>query len=195
MAPHSSTLAWRIPWMEEPGRLQSMGSLKVGHDWATSLSFSLSCIGEGNDNPLQCSCLENPRDGGTWWAAVYGVAQSQTRLTRLSSSSSSTSVSGETGVMLSTSWVPYITQDYKHFAQTQVLSLGEQRWKEKRIALKAYHTRCVVICSAMSDSLRLHGQKSVRLLCPWDSPGKSAAAGCHALLQGVFQTQGWNPHH
>ena len=51
--------------------------------------FSLSCIGEGNGNPLQCSCLENPRDGGTWWAAVYGVAQSQTRLKRLSSSSSS----------------------------------------------------------------------------------------------------------
>ena len=52
--------------------------------------FSLSCIGEGNGNPLQCSCLENPRDGGAWWAAVYGVAQSWTRLKRLSSSSSST---------------------------------------------------------------------------------------------------------
>ena len=51
--------------------------------------FSLSCIGEGNDNPLQCSRLENPRDGGAWWAAVYGVAQSRTRLKRLSSSSSS----------------------------------------------------------------------------------------------------------
>ena len=50
--------------------------------------FSLSCIGEGNGNPLQCSCLENPRDGGAWWAAVYGVAQSWTRLKRLSSSSS-----------------------------------------------------------------------------------------------------------
>ena len=51
--------------------------------------FSLSCIGEGNGNPLQCSCLENPRDGGAWWAAVYGVVQSRTQLTRLSSSSSS----------------------------------------------------------------------------------------------------------
>ena len=51
--------------------------------------FSFSCIGEGNDNPLQCSCLENPRDGGAWWAAVYGVAQSWTRLKWLSSSSSS----------------------------------------------------------------------------------------------------------
>ena len=50
--------------------------------------FSLSCIGEGNGNPLQYSCLENPRDGGAWWAAVYGVAQSRTRLKRLSSSSS-----------------------------------------------------------------------------------------------------------
>ena len=48
---------------------------------------SLSCTGEGNGTPLQCSCLENPRDGGAWWAAVYGVAQSRTRLERLSSSS------------------------------------------------------------------------------------------------------------
>ena len=78
LAPHSSTLTWKIPWTEKPGRLQSMGLLRVGHDWATSLSFSLSCIGEGNGNPPQCSCLENPRDGGAWWAAVYGVAQSQT---------------------------------------------------------------------------------------------------------------------
>ena len=52
--------------------------------------FSLSCIGEGNGNPLQGSCVENPRDRGAWWAAVYGVAQSRTRLKRLSSSSSST---------------------------------------------------------------------------------------------------------
>ena len=51
--------------------------------------LSLSCTGEGNGNPLQCSCLENPRDGGAWWAAVYGVTQSRTQLKRLSSSSSS----------------------------------------------------------------------------------------------------------
>ena len=80
MAPHSSTLAWEVPWMEEPGRLQSMGSLRVGHNGALHFHFSLSCIGEGNGNPLQCSFLENPRDGGAWWAAIYGVAQSQTRL-------------------------------------------------------------------------------------------------------------------
>ena len=63
MATQSSTLAWKIPWMEEPGRLQSMGSRRVEHDWVISLHFSLSCIGEGNGNSLQCSCLENPRDG------------------------------------------------------------------------------------------------------------------------------------
>ena len=133
MATHSSALAWKVPWTEEPAGLWSMGWLGVGYDWATSLSlftfmhwrrkwqptpvflpgeshgwrslvgcspwgreesdmterlhfhFSLSCIGEGNGNPLQCSCLENPRDGGVWWAAAYGVAQSRTRLKRLSS--------------------------------------------------------------------------------------------------------------
>ena len=88
MAPHSSTLAWKIPWSlvgcsprgrEEPDITRRL-----------DFHFSLSCIGEGNGNPLQCSCLENPRDGGAWWAAIYGVAQSQTRLKRLSSSSSNT---------------------------------------------------------------------------------------------------------
>ena len=64
------------------------------HESTTGVDFqfSLSCIGEGNGNPLQCCCLENPRDSGDWWAAVYGVAQSQTRLKRLSSSSSSSTV-------------------------------------------------------------------------------------------------------
>ena len=80
MAPHFSTLAWKIPWIEEPGGLQSMGLLRVGHDFTERLHFhfSLSCIGEGNGNPFQCSCLENPRDGGAWWAAVSGVPQSWT---------------------------------------------------------------------------------------------------------------------
>ena len=87
MAPRSSTFAWKIPWTEEPGRLQSMGSLELDTTEQLHFHFSLSCIGEGNGNPLQCSCLGNPRDSGAWWAAVYGVARSQTRLKRLSSSS------------------------------------------------------------------------------------------------------------
>ena len=83
MAPQSSTLAWKIPWMEEPGRLRSMGWLRQ----KLHFHFSLSCIGEGNGNPLQCSCLENLRGRGVWRADVYGVQQSKTQLKWLSSSS------------------------------------------------------------------------------------------------------------
>ena len=64
MALHSSTLAWKLPWMEEPGGLQSMGSLELDRTKQLHFDVSLSCIGEGNGNPLQCSCLENPRHGG-----------------------------------------------------------------------------------------------------------------------------------
>ena len=74
MAPHSSTLAWKIPWAEEPGKMQSMGSKESDTSERLHFRFSLSFVGEGNGNPLQCSCLENLRDGGAWWAAVYGVA-------------------------------------------------------------------------------------------------------------------------
>ena len=85
---HSGTLAWKIPWTEELGRLQSMGSRQVRQTERLHFHFSLSHIGEGNGKPLQCSCLENPKDRGAWWTAAYGVAQSRTRLKRLSSSSS-----------------------------------------------------------------------------------------------------------
>ena len=78
MAPRSSTLAWKIAWTEEPGRLQSMGLLESDTTERLHFHFSLSWIGEGNGSPLQCSCLENPRDGGAWWAAVYGVAELDT---------------------------------------------------------------------------------------------------------------------
>ena len=86
MAPHSSTLAWKIPWTEEPGGVQSMGSLRVRHDWATSLSLFTFMHWRRKREPTQCSCLENPRDRGAWWAAVYGAAQSRTQLKQLSSS-------------------------------------------------------------------------------------------------------------
>ena len=108
---------WKILWTEGPSRLQSMGSQNLSDftffsffkffflfylfifpfifiswrliNWRLHFHFSLSFIGEGNDNPLQCSSLENPREGRAWWAAVFGVAQSRTRLKRLSRSSSS----------------------------------------------------------------------------------------------------------
>ena len=77
MAPHSSTLAWKIPWMEEPGGLQSTGSLELDTTEPFHFHFSLSCIGEGNGNPLVFLPGES-QGREAWWAAVYGVAQSQT---------------------------------------------------------------------------------------------------------------------
>ena len=97
-----SSVHWRRKWHPTPvllcGKSHGWRSLVGCSPWGCKnldttgwfhLHFSLSCIGEGNGNPLQCSCLQNPRDWGAWWAAIYGVTQSRTRLKRLSSSSSS----------------------------------------------------------------------------------------------------------
>ena len=89
MAPHSSTLAWKIPWMEEAGGLQSMGSRRVGHDWATSLSLFTFMHWRRKWQPTPVFLPGESQGRGAWWAAVSGVAQSRTRLKRLSSSSSS----------------------------------------------------------------------------------------------------------
>ena len=75
-----------------PGKWVARSRTRLS-DFAFTFHFPLSCTGEGNGNPLQCSCLENPRDGGAWWAAVYGVAQGRIWLKRLSSSSSSSNMS------------------------------------------------------------------------------------------------------
>ena len=104
MAIHSNTLAWKIPWTEQPGGLQSTGSLRVGDDWATSLSLFTFMHWRRKWQPTPCSCLEDPRDGGAWWGAVYGVAQSRTRLKRLSSSSSSRHVLIDAEALSFTPW-------------------------------------------------------------------------------------------
>ena len=88
-ATHSSTLAWKIPRTEEPGRLQSVGSLGVGHGWATSLSFFTFMHWRRKWQPTPVFLPGESQGWGAWWAAVYGVAQRRTRLKRLSSSSSS----------------------------------------------------------------------------------------------------------
>ena len=75
MAPHASTLAWKIPWTG----CSPWGYTESDTTERLHFHFSLSCIGEGNGDPLQRSCLQNPRDSGAWWAAIYGVAQSRTR--------------------------------------------------------------------------------------------------------------------
>ena len=90
MAPYSSTFAWKIPWTEEPGRLQSRWSLRIGPDWATSLSLFTFMHWRRKWKPTPVFLLRESQGQGAWWAAVYGVAQSRTRLKRCSSSSSST---------------------------------------------------------------------------------------------------------
>ena len=81
MATHSGTLAWKNP-MDGGAWKAAVNGIAEGWTRLTDFHFhfSLSCIGEGNGNPLQCSCLENPRDGGAWWAAVCGVTQTPTQL-------------------------------------------------------------------------------------------------------------------
>ena len=99
-SPWVRKILWRREWQPTPvflpreshGQRSLVGYSPRGHKESDTterlhFQFSLSCIGEGNGNPLQCSCLKNLRNGGAWWAAVYGVAQSRTRLKRLGSSS------------------------------------------------------------------------------------------------------------
>ena len=99
---HCQRRQWHPTPVFLPGKSHGQRSLVCCSPWGRwesgtteqlQFHFSLSCTGERNGNPLQCSCLKNPRDGGAWWAAVYGVAQNRTRLKRLSSSSSSSSSS------------------------------------------------------------------------------------------------------
>jgi len=89
MATHSSTLAWKIPSMEGPGRLQSMGSLGVGYDLGTSLSLFTFMHWRRKWQPTPVFLPRESQGRGAWWAAIYGVEQSQIRLKRLSSNSSS----------------------------------------------------------------------------------------------------------
>ena len=156
---------WRRQWHPTPlllpgkshgqkslvGCSQSIGSQRVGHDWATSLS----CIGEGNGNPLQCSCLENPRDGGAWWAAVYGVAQSRTRLNRLSSSSSMSTNTSSTldlyfVLLLSILANPPVDLGDSIYNLNQIMSLPT--WKFKAVPKSSKAFMLWFLASSVSQS-------------------------------------------
>ena len=166
--------------------------------------FSLSCIEEGNGNPLQCSCLENPRDWGAWWAANYGVAQSWTRLMWLSSSSSSFKFEP---FWLCDLGVCYLTFSNLSFFLCNSITITTTTTTTK--SLQSYLTLCdprdgsppgspvpgilqartlewVAISfsnawkwsrSVMSDPQQPHGLQPSRLLHPWDFPGKSTGVG------------------
>ena len=144
MATHSSTLAWEIPWTESLVGYSPWGREESDTTERLHFYFSLSCTGEGNGNPLQYSCLENPMDRGAWWAAIYGAIQSRTRLKRLSSSSSR---------------LPHVLQPYlPTLGPVHLCSL------HLRCSLQAFCVAgsfsvfaCMLSCSVVSDSLRPYG--------------------------------------
>ena len=116
---------WQPTAVLLPGKSHGQRSLVGCNPWGLEeldmteqlqFHFLLSCTGEGNGNPLQCSCMENPRDGGAWWAAVYGVAQSRTRLKWLSSSSSFSSINHKSRPNMKFLLEIEKTQHYSYFS-------------------------------------------------------------------------------
>ena len=150
MAPHSSTLAWKIPWTEEPGGLQPIGSLESDTTEWLHFHFSLSCIGEGNGNPLQCSWLENPRDGGAWWAVISGVSKSQIWLKQLSSSSRSEIPWGfHMGQAPWLATLPY-SENFVHSPSPELLPF---RWGKVSDSLCSFHDTILPLWLARVSNL------------------------------------------
>ena len=146
MATHSSTLAWKIPWMEEPDRLQSMGPWRVGHNWATWLPLFTFMRWRRKWQPTSVFLPGESQGRGAWLAAIYGVAQSRTRLQRLSSCSSD--ITQEVSLLL--------LQEGGLFS-VQISS------KNKKINVQ--------FSSVVSDSLRPHGLQHARHPCPSPTHG------------------------
>ena len=188
MAPHSSTLVWKIPWMEEPGRLQSMGSLRVGHDQATSFSLFTFMHGEGNGNPLQCSCLENPRDRGAWWAAVCGVAQSRTGLKRLSSSSSlgPWSLALPDSIPSSSGCGSWVLSQINVMPPSQVFMAWCPEGQRKHLSVPAG------TCELWTSWLALLGHMSFPCPLGWQERGGPWLAGTALLLPPPWGTEAQN---
>ena len=156
MATHSSILAWKIGQRSlvgcSPWGLEELDTTERLH-----FHFSLSCIGEGNSNPLQCSCLENPRDGGAWWAAIYGVAQSRPRLKRLSSSSSSSSFPRAVNSDLSRDVIKDVLRDFP--GGPAVTNLPADAGDESLIpGLGRFHMPC--------SGVTKHGATTAAPMCP-----------------------------
>ena len=125
MATHSSTLAWKIPWTEESGRLHSIGSWRVGDYWATSLSLFTCMQWRRKWQPTPVFLPGDSRGSRAWWAAVYGVSQSWTRLKRLSSSSSSNEWEPQLHLIPANTWN---FQSFSYFgADIVVLSFSDNQ--------------------------------------------------------------------
>ena len=153
---------------------RSLESCSAWGHWGSDMTerlhfhFSLSRVGEGNGNPLQCSCLENPRDGGAWWAAIYGVAQSWTWLKWLINFTYIDTYSS--------------ANNYTSSSNSKIVLVHKDRSSLNNLLLFPFIWLCQV-ASVISDSVQPHRWQLTRLPCPWDSPGKNTGVGCHCLLQ------------
>ena len=170
MAPHCSTLAWKIPWVKEPGRLQSMGSRRVGHDWATSLSLFTFMHWRRKWQPTPVFVPGESQGRGILVAAVYGVTQTRTRLKRCSSRSSSSSSTDLREDQNS--------QNEGHFACfSESLVLPDAFYcsynlkKNKGFSNGTWWTYSVQFSSSVvSDSLQPHESQHARPPCPSPTP-------------------------
>ena len=192
-----------------------------GESWTNSVSHTCQ-LGEGNGNPLQLSCLENPVDGEAWWAAVRGVAQSQTRLKRLSSSSrcqlshkprAAAVPLLRRALLLVTPWTDCSPSgsSVHGILQARILewvaisfsrgSSWPRDWTfisciERQILYCLNHkgSLCLLVQSCPTFHNPMDWLQPTRLLCPWYFPGQNTELGCHFLLQGIFLNQGSNLH-
>ena len=143
--------------------------------------FSLSCIGEGNGNPLQCSCLENPKDSEAWWAAVYGVTQSQTRLKRLSSKVLRVTKDEMVGSLIQWTWTwANSRRQWRTGKPGMLQSMGSRRVRHN---LETEQQQCITMniwwgsrfqFSSVAQSrptLRMHELHHARPPCPSLTPG------------------------
>ena len=140
MVPHSSTLAGKSHGQRSLVGCSPWGHVESDTTERLPFHFSLSRIGEGNGNPLQCSSLENPRDGGAWWASVYGIAQSRTRLKRLSSSSSSSILS-----------ITHLHQSSAHDFKSCISLLFSPHWIQS-VQFSSVAQLCPTHCDPMNCS-------------------------------------------
>ena len=185
MAPHSSTLAWKIPWMEEPGRLQSMGSLKVRHDWATSLSIFTFLHWRRKWQPTPVFLPGESQGRGSLVAAIYGVTQSRTRLKWLSSSSPPWLYGARLFQYLydlhqcfsnvnANEFLRHLTKMcifYSVYLIFYISSIFRIFFNWSIVALQCCVNFSVHFsCSVMSDSLQPHGLQDSRLVCPSPTP-------------------------
>ena len=164
MATHSSTLAWKTSWMEEPGRLQPMGSQGVGHDWVASLHYTRRC--EEFKTCLTTIWYPIHQKDVTWFSSPWITGQdSDSLLTN----------------RMQQKWCCLITAVYCVCVWVCVCVCERvcvyTTYESESVSHSSHPTLC-----------------DPRLFCPWNFPGKNTEVGCRALLQGIFPTQGSSPH-